>query len=271
MKHLYTAVVMPVVWLCLGLVSMPAAAQVLQAKSPIVFDSFTGNYFLSRDSSGHSLLTSDEVILADFPADESYTGITRAIPKRYQGHNVTVKVLSVKDAGGDAVQYKTSSDKNGNLVITTGSPSITLYGSQTFRIDYQTKDVVDTGSPTDQFRLDVNGRGWSQPFGSVTGILSIPNSFSSTIIGRPSCYIGYQAITSNDCSVTSTNMGSQMVITAKSNGQLPAAHTLVIKTAFKPATFTKPAKSSNLSLIIAGTIIGLAVITGVYWLTRRLI
>lgn len=249
--------------------AQPVFAQAAASPAPISFQSFTATYYLSRDSNGHSLLTTDEVIVADFPADGNYAGITRSLPKTYQGHSVTVKVLSVKDVAGDPLPYKLSSDKGGDLVITTGDPSINLYGSQTIRIDYQTRDVVDTSQPTDQLLMDVNGRGWSRPFGAVTGILHIPSSFSSTLLSSPSCYIGFQTDIVHDCSITSKQSRDETLITAKSDGPVGAGHTLVIKTTFKPATFSQPAKSSYLTWVLVVCAGAMAAIFSLRWLSRK--
>src|SRR5436190_23106767 len=74
----------------------------------ITFNSFAGVYHLSRDSKGLSLLTTEETILADFPASGSFYGITRDFAKNYKGRSVDIKIISVSDAGGNPVPYKTS-------------------------------------------------------------------------------------------------------------------------------------------------------------------
>src|SRR6185503_13471252 len=77
-----------------------AAGQALSPPASINFDSLTATYHLSRDATNRSLLTTQEVILADFPGSGNFYGITRAIPRSYEGHSVDVKVLSVSDAAG---------------------------------------------------------------------------------------------------------------------------------------------------------------------------
>jgi hypothetical protein len=136
-----------------------AFAQSLAVPIPITFNSFNAVYHLSRDAQGRSLLTTEEVILADFPAS-GYYGISRSIPQNYQNHSVAVKILSTTDAAGRQIPYKTASDGK-NLNLTVGDPDIKLYGSQTFRINYQTRDVVNINQPSDQFLLDQTAR-WGQ-------------------------------------------------------------------------------------------------------------
>jgi hypothetical protein len=210
--------------------------QVSAAPAGITFNSFNGLYNLSRDANNVSLLTSEEVIVADFPGNGSFSGITRSIPETYQGHSVEVKVLGVTDAAGSPLPYKTSPDGN-NLVVTTGDSAITLYGSQTFRISYQTTGVIDVKPSGNTFLLDINGRGWSAPFGSVSGTLVLPKSLVTSLRGDPGCYIGYLKSKSDNCQVTTAKTPADIRITAKASGGLPANNTLVITTSFKTATF----------------------------------
>src|SRR5437868_4729070 len=129
---------------CLGLavICCPHSVSARSNNSlQITLNSFTGIYHLSRDAKDVSLLTTEETIVTDFPGSGNFYGLTRQIPKTYQGHSVDIKILNIVDAVGNTIPYKTTSDSNGNLVITTGDPAINLYGSQTFKFNYQTKGV----------------------------------------------------------------------------------------------------------------------------------
>jgi hypothetical protein len=238
---------------------------------PITFNNFNATYHLSRDATNHSLLTTEEVILADFPSQGNYFGITRSVPQSYQGRSVKVKVNSVTDAGGNPVPFKTAADKLGNLVVTTGDPGITIFGLQTFHINYQTRDVVNTDLATDQFLLDVNGRGWDQPFSQVSGTIHIPKSFASSLIGKPNCYIGYLRSTSADCSINTQTNASETVITVKSQGPVVAHHALVAKINFHTATFS--VKQGFWNRYWGYIIVPMAVllVIGWYLYTRRII
>jgi hypothetical protein len=261
-----------VLFLFIGLLPKIAAAQAAATARPIIFNSFTGTYHLSRDAANHSLLTTEEVILADFPSQGNYYGITRSVPQNYQGRSVKVKVNNVTDASGSPVPFKTAPDKQGNLVITTGDPGITIYGLQTFHINYQTRDVVNTNLATDQFLLDINGRGWSQPFAQVSGTIHIPKSFVSSLIGQPSCYIGYLKTTTNDCAIQTKDNTSETVITVKSLTGVAAQHALVAKINFHTSTFSVKqsfwAKSKGYIIALLAAV---AVIAGWYVLARRVI
>jgi hypothetical protein len=205
--------------------------------APITFNSFTGIYRLSRDSRGLSLLTTEETILADFPGSNSFYGITRTIPLNFQDHSLNVKVLNVSDAAGNIVPYKTSKDKNGNLVITTGDPNITLYGSQTIKIRYQTTGVVNLNSKSDEFLLNVNGRGWNQVFNRVDATVYIPAIFQASLKSQPVCYLVLNITTNNNCQINVKKSPQQTIITSRAQSLQPH-QALVLKMEFKPSTFT---------------------------------
>jgi hypothetical protein len=231
-----------------------------KAPPQIAFDSFTGTYHLSRDNRGLSLLTTEETIQSDFPANSTFYGITRAIPKEFQGHSLKVKVLNVSDAAGNIVPYKTTTDSQGNLVITTGDPSITLYGFQTIKIRYQTSGVVNLGKKTDQFLLNVNGRGWDQPFGRIDATLFIPKSFKANLSHDPSCYMALNTSVNNNCQIDTEKSSDQIKVTSKAVN-VAAHQSLILKLEFKPSTFTNSRAISvkkmaliSASLLVIGSV-----------------
>ncbi|HET6864011.1 MAG TPA: DUF2207 domain-containing protein, partial [Candidatus Saccharimonadales bacterium] len=217
-----------------------AFAQSVQPATQIKFISFNGVYHLSRDSRGVSLLTSQETIGADFQDSGDY-GITRSLPKKFNGQAVDVKVLNVTDAAGNPVPYKTASDNKDNLVITTGDPKINLYGPQTIKINYQTTGVINLNQKSDQFLLNVNGRGWSQPFDGVSATLYVPDSFQAAILGQPSCYVSPG---NGQCRVDRQEKPGSTVITTEANN-VKAGQALVLRVNFKPSTFTQKKSSPN--------------------------
>ncbi len=238
-----------------------ASAQTTNSQPAITFNSFNGNYYLSRDAENHSLLTSEEVVLADFPSTGKFTGITRIIPQFYQGNSVKIKVLSVTNSSGQDIPYKESSNRDQNLAITIGDPEVTLLGSQTFRIKYQTRNVVNLGGDKNEFLLLVNGRGWSQGFGQVNAVVHIPRSFSANLTSDPTCYIGYQDKALNNCTVETKSTAEEIQITSKSSGLL-ANQSLIIKMVFKPATFINDpkAKGPKTIFVVGGAIVFLGIV-----------
>lgn len=239
------------------------SAGVTRAEIPpsISFDSFNGIYHLSRDSQGLSLLTAEETIVADFSSN-GYYGITRQLPKQYQNQSVDVKVLSIVDAAGNAIPYKIANDNADNLVITTGDPAIMLSGSQTFKLTYQTKGVINLSQSRDEFLLNVNGRGWDQPFGRVNATLFIPASFRANLTAEPTCYTAVGNSQTNECNIKTRRNGDATVITAKA-GPLVAHQALILKLEFTPSTFTNN-RSSKQVLVVGVTAICL-IVTAVSW------
>jgi hypothetical protein len=235
----------------------PVLAQVAPP-AKIIYGSFNGVYHLSRDASDLSLLTVEENISAHFPSNGNFSGISRQIPKNFQGRSVEVKVLSVQDAASNPVPYKTTSNKD-NVVVTTGDPDIKLIGSQIFKINYQAKGVVNLAANQDEFLLNINGRGWDQPFGRVSGTLHIPTSFAADLRNSATCYLSTDNLKSNNCQINSQKTNSEFLLSAKA-APVAAHQALIIKVDFKPATFTDKRSSLNIKWLISG-LIALIVVT----------
>jgi hypothetical protein len=258
MKLLNKRLIATCVCLAVALSSSLVNAQSKTTAPAITFDSFTGIYHLNRDSKGVSLLTTEETIVADFSGSGLY-GIKRAIPEKYQNSSVNVKILNVSDAAGNPVPYKTAND-NGNLVVTTGNPDISLYGSQTIKIKYQTSDVVNLAQKSDQFLLDVNGRGWDSSFNTVNATLYIPASFRAKLINNPICYLALNTSVSNNCQIQTQKSSQTSVISSKAKF-LDAHQTLVLKADFQPSTFTSEQGITIKNLLIgAGILLALGLI-----------
>jgi hypothetical protein len=257
----------------LGLVGSqyPPTVHGLSTKTPqpqITLDSFTGVYHLSRDSRGLSLLTTEETILADFPGEGSFYGITRSIPKKFQNHSVSVKILNISDAAGNIMSYKTTTDANNNLVVTTGDPSIILYGSQTIKIRYQTSGVIDLGQKSDEFLLNVNGRGWDQAFNRVDSTLYVPSSFGGDLESEPLCYTVLGTSSNSNCKVKTIKNPQETTVTASASPLNPH-QALVVKLQFKPTTFTnKHAVSSEKLLLISAALIFAGVVALISYLRK---
>ncbi len=256
------------VFLFSGIISPVTYAQKAPGSSGLTFNSFTGTYHLSRDASNQSLLTSEEVILADFASNSQLTGIIRSIPKSYQGENVEIKVLHATDAAGNDIPFKTSS-KGDNLEINIGDPKIYLYGSQTFRLTYQTKNVINLNTSENEFILNVNGRGWNQGFGKVRAFLHIPTNVSSSIKSDSSCYIGYMDTSTLDCQIKQQKSAQETLITSESTRPLNAHEALVVKTAFKTATFSANKGSFDIKLPVVFSLILIAALGTVFWRSKK--
>src|ERR1041385_4566843 len=79
------------------LLPRPVRAQDVQNFS---FQSFNAQYYLSKQADGSSRLDVKENLLAVFPDFDQNHGILRAIPERYQGHTLSLRILSVTNTAG---------------------------------------------------------------------------------------------------------------------------------------------------------------------------
>lgn len=167
-----------------------------------IIKDFHADYYLDKDSEGHSVLKTVELITAEFPEYDQNHGIERAIPKKYDGHSVNLVINSVTDENNINLKYTTYSS-NDNLVIRIGDADLYVHGLVTYKITYTQKDVTrffaDTKS--DEFYWDVNGVGWSQPFEKVSARIYISESLQGLLNGNQSCYYGAYG-DDNQCQLT---------------------------------------------------------------------
>jgi hypothetical protein len=199
------------------------------------FDSFDGVYELSRDDRGHSVLTVHEVLVARFPDFDQNRGIKRAIPERYLDSPLEIEIVSVTDESGADRSYETESDGE-FLVVTIAVPEGEFVrGVQTYEITYVAHNVIldDTANGAQEFYWDINGDGWSQPFGRVSAEVRVDASIASAFTGQASCYAG---VSGNSTSCSELNSTATAVTAAHDN--LGANQTLTVAAQFAAGTFT---------------------------------
>ena len=112
----------------LGPAEIAAAAPVAEARQAtgvttgvqdFEFASYSADFYLDRDSAGHSTLKTVETFVATFPETDQNHGMQRAIPTQYQGAPTDLSVDSVTDAQGNPRPFTTQTDDNGFLVVTS--------------------------------------------------------------------------------------------------------------------------------------------------------
>jgi uncharacterized membrane protein YgcG len=223
--------------LCFGLVvavliSLAQVGFVSASVNDFTIESFTADYYLDKDSSGHSTLKTVEAITAEFPSIDQNHGIERAIPTSYDGHDVNLDIISVTDQNGVALNYSEYTS-NDNLVIRIGDSDTYVHGLNVYVISYTQRDVTkffaDTNS--DEFYWDVNGTGWSQPFKYVAAKLHIGSGIKNSLTGKQSCYFGVSSST-DQCDIS----GQDNVITAETVDVGPGGN-MTIAVGFQPKTF----------------------------------
>ncbi|WP_130178871.1 DUF2207 domain-containing protein [Cryobacterium sp. SO1] len=169
-----------------------ARAAVPADTSDFTFASYAGEYYLDRDSIGHSTLRTVERFVAEFPDFDQNRGIIRAIPNDYDGVPLNTSVESVTDAAGDPVYFETEVS-NGFTELALGTDEF-VRGTQTYVISYTQQNVVRAFADTndDELYWDTNGTGFDQPFGSVTARVHVAPAIAPFLTGNSACYTGAQ-------------------------------------------------------------------------------
>lgn len=241
-----------------GMLNVPNA----HAQNPNNFtiQSFDVDYYLGKDSEGRSALKTVEAITAAFPEYDQNHGIERAIPQKYDGHSVDVKIQSVTDRNGAEIAY---SDRiiNDNLVLRIGDRDTYVHGLHEYVITYTQRDVTRFFKDTndDEFYWDVNGTQWAQPVQTIGARLHVAPSVAAQLTGKSSCYQGTQRSTAN-CTVTREESNGEVVLSAKAAALQPYT-TMTLAVGFRPQTFAAYQPSGQEKLFaLLGMIWGILVI-----------
>ncbi|MEO6533737.1 MAG: DUF2207 domain-containing protein [Pseudolysinimonas sp.] len=170
------------------------------------FDSFDSTYALSQDSSKRSMLHTNETLVAEFPDYDQNRGIIRSIPTQYDGHSTHITVTSVTDGDGKKRSFSMGTDGDFTTVTIAVPEGQYVHGKQTYVIDYTQTDVTKYFKNTndDEFYWDVNGTGWSQPFGEVSATVTVAGALASKLSGQNSCYQGSEGSTQK-CDLAADN------------------------------------------------------------------
>lgn len=203
---------------------------------------FSADYYLSKDSDGHSVLKTVEKITAEFPESSQNHGIERKLYKEYDNHSVSLNVVSVTDSDGNQLEYSTPYNKKAPeaLFLRIGNPDLYVRGSKTYVITYTQRDVTKYFSNTndDEFYWDTNGTDSEQPFSYVVAKLHLDSSVVGDFTGNMSCYFGKEG-SNKKCSMSQLDKG--LIIATSSN--LKAYENMTIAVGFKPHTFAEYVKT----------------------------
>lgn len=221
------------------------------------FSSFEADYYLGSDSEARSTLKTVERLTAEFPNFDQNHGIERAIPKDYDGHSTSLKIISVADGAGKPLPYSTY-ETNGNLVLRIGDKDTYVRGTQQYLISYTQRDVTRVFGDTqrDEFYWDTNGTLWPQPFDRVVARVHVSDSLMSTYTSEMACYWGAEGSTKR---CDSTRSGD--TITAQANNLGPYENmtvalgfTLGTFRGYEPSLWDKIVGVWILSLIVTSAI-----------------
>ncbi len=194
------------------------------------FTSFDADYYLSKDSEGHSSLKVVERLTAEFNNYNQNKGIERAIPKNYDGHSTSFKLLSLTRNGQTEPVYE-QRDESNFVVVATGTDDY-VNGSQQYVFTYTLRDVIKNFGDHQELYWDTNGTGWSQQFDNLTVRVHLDDSVKNGFTGAVSCYKGVQG-SKDKCGYT-TDGG---VVSLNSGGLLGAGENLTLDLSFRSGTF----------------------------------
>lgn len=190
--------------------------------------SFDSDQTLTRSDKQGELRIIEKI---DVTFTDNNHGILRALPDRYKGHSLQLKVNQVSSESGAPSEY-TTYKQNGNTVLKIGSPSRTVTGVQSYTIDYTMRNVVSFYNDHAELYWDVNGNDWRQPFNKVSVRLHLPAEVR--LREQPTCYTGSFGSTERECAITQS--GSTIVATT--NAVMYAGENLTYVAAFEPGYFS---------------------------------
>jgi len=252
--------------------TLGASSPSFAAVNDFTISSYTIDYYLGSDDSGHSTLKTVEMITADFPSSDQNHGLERAIPTSYDGHPTQLRVQSVTDAVGGAIQYSTST-ANGNEVLRIGNANSYVHGPMAYVITYTQHDATryfaDTGK--DEFYWDTNGTEWAVPITELTVRIHLDNSIMPTFTKSMACYQGGVGSTEK-CDLTQNN---DVIATTVSN--LQPYQNVTVSLGFTAGTFIGYQQTPMEKLLavagavwrVAITLTSLVAIICFIWLARR--
>ena len=215
----------------------PASAAQRADVDDFTIDSFDADYLLGRDADGRSTLRTVERIVAVFPEYDQNRGIIRDLPRHYLDHDTQIEVVSVTDGAGTPRAFTTEPYGEDFLSVIIAVPQGSfVHGAQTYVIEYTQHDVTGAFANTgvDEFYWDVNGTGWSQPFGRVSARLTIAPELVPAMSGGLACYRGYSG-SGERCEIASAGG----VIEVEEH-ELRPYENVTIAVGFTPGTFSGP-------------------------------
>lgn len=227
-----------------------------QDLNDFVINSFEADYYLVKNENNVGELKVTEKITADFVNFNQNHGIERALPEKYKNHNLNLKIISIKDQTGEALNYSTRK-QNDNLILKIGNADKYVNGLQTYVITYHLQDPITFFNNHDEWYWDVNGDQWKQPMRSVSANIYMPNNLASALhkTYQPICYTGVYKSTDQACHITKESSNDGTIIKISANTELSAGENLSFVIGFNKSTFTKY-KLSTRQLVVKIAFLG---------------
>lgn len=232
------------------------------------FKSLDVVYQLSKDDAGRSQLLVTETFVAKFPDFNQNRGIVRQIPTKYRGRPLKFELISVeRDGLAASVRDKKTEYAVFSMQIRDDNY---VHGEHTYVIKYRMRDVIvdPLDANIQEFYWDVNGIGWSQPFGSVTARIELEGELANNLSGDLACYTGVANSKERNCSIKQDGTG----IFVATSQPLAKKENLTFGVGFKPDTFTQyqPSRMAELAILFASGVIAGGILTAIYGLKKWL-
>lgn len=226
---------------------------VLPAKAANVndfyFEDFTGDYYLTKDSTGVSHLKVVENVTAVFPDYNQNKGICRQIPFTNKNDtNVTLPDLNRSNLvllrnGQTEPIY--SIEKSGDYYnVCTGTEEY-VKGKQVYTFEYEFEKVVTEYDDYQELYWDANGNGATQRFDKVTARVHFDKNVADAYAGKEWCYVGsYGSSDQTRCTIAKIDDGLEFTA-----NDLTSHENLTYDIELKPGSFTVPAPDYNYAYV----------------------
>ena len=247
------------------------------------FNSFTGDYYVTRDDNNLAKMHVVETLVAKFPDYDQNHGIKRIIPATNNGgKNIVISNPSKFQAkvkrNGNEEPY-TVSFTDGNIVLKIGNQNTYVTGEQTYTIEYDFENVAndveleksaeDKENTIHKFQeiyWNANGSAWKQSFNSVTANVHVDKKLLPELYDITICFSG--AYGSRDECDKTVETADGFTFTSKN---LSRGEGLTFGIAFPENTFTPaPVRISYIAYFAFGGAL-IVLLTTIAILVRRYI
>lgn len=192
-----------------------------------VINDFTADYYLNQNDPQGELRIVEHIKLT---FSDNNHGILRALPEKYGGKSLKLRVNQVSSDTGAPAQFTTYAE-NDNLVLKIGDPNQTVTGAQAYTIDYSVQNVITFYDDHDELYWDINGDQWPQPFERVSVRFHLSSDLSPE---NYKCFTGAFGSTAQNCELSADGMS------AVTTQALNPYETLTVVLAFPKGHFQPP-------------------------------
>jgi uncharacterized membrane protein len=203
-----------------------------QSLQDFTINSFTADYYLSKNNKGISQLEVTETITANFVNQDINHGILRALPMEYNGIDLNLKVTQVANITNGSGSYS-SYKQNNNLVLKIGDARQFVNGINTYKISYKMSNVITNYDNYQELFWNINGTQWQQPIEQLSAKITMPDNLQSSLNNQLKCLSGGYGQAENNCTIINQN-GAILVSSTK---PLAAGENVSFVVGFAPNSF----------------------------------